>query len=109
MEITRNVILDLLPLYLADEVSAESRALVERYLETDPGLADVAKQSAAMELSEDIPIPLTREDKMQAYKEAKRLLFLRTVILAITISVTFLCILAMALPAAALWLLAAAR
>ena len=102
MEITRNVILDLLPLYSANEVSADTRALVEKYLETDPELAGVAKQSAAMELPEDIPFPLTREDKMQAYREAKRLLFLRTVILAITISFTFLCVLALALVGAAL-------
>ena len=47
MEITRNVILDLLPLYLADEVSADTRALVEKYLETDPELANIAEQSAS--------------------------------------------------------------
>jgi hypothetical protein len=82
MEITRNVILDLMPLYMANEVSADTRALIEKYLETDPGLAKIAEQSAAMELSEDIPIPLTEEDKMEAYREAKRLLLRRTVIWA---------------------------
>jgi anti-sigma factor RsiW len=101
MEITRNVILDLLPLYLAGEVSADTRTLVEKYLETDPELAGVAEQSAASELPEDIPVPLTEEDKMQAYREAKRFMFLRTIILALTISFTVLCILAMALLAAA--------
>jgi len=101
MEITRNVILDLLPLYLAGEVSADTRTLVEKYLETDPELADVAERSAALELPEDIPVPLTEEDKMQAYREAKRFMFLRTVILALTISFTVLCILTMALLAAA--------
>ncbi|GAH31500.1 unnamed protein product, partial [marine sediment metagenome] len=45
MKITRNVILDLLPLYLADEVSEDTRALIEKYLKTDPQLAKVAKQS----------------------------------------------------------------
>ena len=86
MEITRNVILDLLPLYLAGEVSADTRALVEEYLETDPELANVAKQSAAMELPGDIPIPLTKEDEMEAYRKTKRLMFLGTVILAVLIS-----------------------
>ncbi len=104
MEITRNVILDLLPLYLADEVSADTRALVEKYLETDPELANIAEQSATIELPEDIPIPLAKDDKMEAYREAKRIMFLRTVILAITISFTFLCILGMALLAAAFFL-----
>ena len=86
MEITRNVILDLLPLYLAGEVSADTRALVEEYLETDPELAKVAKQSAAMELPGDIPIPLTKEDEMEAYRKTKRLMFLGTVILAVLIA-----------------------
>ncbi len=42
MEISRNVILDLLPLYIADEASPETSALVEEYLETDPELAKIA-------------------------------------------------------------------
>jgi hypothetical protein len=89
VEITRNVILDLLPLYLAHEVSADTRALVEEYLETDPELADILEQSAAMGLPEDIPIPLTKEDKMEAYEKAKRSMLLRTLIIAVTISVVF--------------------
>jgi hypothetical protein len=101
MEITRNVILDLLPLFLADEVSADTRALVTEYLETDPELADIANQTQTMELPEDIPIPLTKEDKMEAYREAKRFIFLRTAILAISISFTVVCVLALALLAAA--------
>jgi len=95
MEITRDVILDLLPLYLADEVSADTRTLVEQYLETDPELARVAERSAALGLAQDIPIPLTREDRMEAYREAKRLMFLRNVILAIIISFTILCLMAL--------------
>jgi anti-sigma factor RsiW len=90
MEITRNVILDLLPLYLADEVSADTRALVEEYLETDPELANVAKESAAMDLSEDVPVPLSKEDQVEAYEQAKRLLFRRTVFWAALIAFAIL-------------------
>jgi hypothetical protein len=86
MEISRNVILDLLPLYLADEVSADTRALVEEYLETDPELAEIAKQSSAVELPGDIPVPLTQEDKMKAYKKTRWLLALYVVILAVLIA-----------------------
>lgn len=39
MEITRNVIQDLLPLYLAEEVCPETRALVEDFLSRDATLA----------------------------------------------------------------------
>lgn len=83
MEIPRNVILDLLPLYMADEVSDETRALIEEYLETDPELAEIAEQTAAMELPGDIPIPLTEEHEMKAYRKSRLLMFLTIVILAV--------------------------
>ncbi len=101
MEVTREVILDLLPLYLADEVSADTRTLVLEFLETDPELAHMAEQSAAMELAEGVPVSLTKEDQMEAYKEAKRYMFLRTVVLAITISVGTIAVLSLGLLAAA--------
>jgi anti-sigma factor RsiW len=91
MKVTRNVIEDLLPLYLADEVSADTRTLVEEYLETNPELANIAQDLAKMELPGDIPVPLTKEDQMEAYVEAKRLMFLRNVILAITIASVLSC------------------
>lgn len=78
MEVTRKVILDLLPLYLADEVSDDTRALVEKYLESDPELADAAKKSAAIESPAEIPIPLSKEAQVEAYKKAKRELLKRT-------------------------------
>jgi len=82
MNITRNVILDLLPLYLANEVSADTRALVEKYLETDSELANVAKQLSAMEKPKDIPVPISQDDKMTAYRKARRLNLMYTIILA---------------------------
>jgi hypothetical protein len=87
MKITRDVILDLLPLYLANEVSEDTRALVEEYLETDPQLAKLTEQSAAMELRGEIPVPLTQDDEMKAYMKAKRQIILRTFILAGVISI----------------------
>ena len=92
MEITRNVILDLLPLYLANEVSADTRALIEKYLETDPELANVVKRSAAMESPGDIPVPLTQDNKMKTYRKARRLIILRTIILAGLISIVLVII-----------------
>ena len=82
MEITRNVILDLLPLYLANEVSADTRALIEKYLETDQELANVAKHSTAIELKGNIPVPLSKNDEMKTFKKAKRLIIMHTLILA---------------------------
>lgn len=101
MEVTRDVILDLLPLYLADEASADTKTIVASYLEKDPELADIAKESASLELPADAPHPLSQEDMMKAYKEAKRLMFLRTIILAWIISFSAIAILALGVIAAA--------
>ena len=90
MKITRNVILDLLPLYAANEASADTTALVDEYLESDPELTDIAKNMATLELPGDAPVPLTKEDEMDAYKEAKRLLLQRTIIVAAIISASLL-------------------
>lgn len=97
MEVTRNVILDLLPLYMANEVSADTRALVEKYLETDPELANVAKQHAAMKIPGEIPVPLTEEDQMETYRETKRLMSQRTIVLAGLIAFGVLALLGIAL------------
>ena len=101
MEVTRNVILDLLPLYLAGEVSPDSLKLVEKYLQTDPELARLAERTAAINLSEDVPVPLTQEDQMEAYKEAKKMMFWRTVIVAVLIAFGLVFVLVMALAAGA--------
>lgn len=71
MEISRNVILDLLPLYIADEASLETRALVDKYLESDPELATIAQKLSTSELLKEVPIPINKEYEMEAYEEAK--------------------------------------
>ena len=85
MNIPRSVILDLLPLYLAGEVSQETREFVDQYLQTDPELATLFRQPA-IDLPEDIPIALSQEDEMKALYQAKRYAFWRTVIIAVLTS-----------------------
>ena len=69
MKITKNVILDLLPLYAADEVSSDTRTLIEEYLKTDPELANVANQLSSMKINGDVPSPLSKDDKMIAWRK----------------------------------------
>ena len=90
MEITRDVILDLLPLYVADEASQDTRALVEKYLAADPELAAIADRFRNVELHNGAPVPLTEEDEMATYKEAQLSLFWRTIIIAVVFSVILL-------------------
>jgi anti-sigma factor RsiW len=94
MDITRDVILDLLPLYIADEVSADTRALVEKHLETDPELSRITERLKAMELSGEIPVPLTKEHEMKAYQKTKVRIILFTILTAILMSFTLIALLA---------------
>lgn len=72
MEITRNVVYDLLPLYLAGEACPETRALVEAYLAQNPELALQVRKQAAEDL---LKTKSLRGDEMQlpADHEAKTL------------------------------------
>jgi anti-sigma factor RsiW len=45
MRITRDVVLDLLPLYVAGEASADTRALVQEFLDQDPELRRQADEA----------------------------------------------------------------
>ena len=81
-EVTKNVILDLLPLYLAGEVSEETAALVKKHLETDPELAETAKEMAKADSLGKVPIPFKRETAMETYNEAKKWMTIRTLGLA---------------------------
>jgi len=99
MEITRDVILDLMPLYLADEVSEDTRALVEKYLKKDPELAEMAEKRAEARFPGETTIPLKKEDKMQAYLQAKRLMYRRTFIHATIIICSIVSMLALAIMA----------
>ena len=47
MNVTREVIYDLLPAYFAGEASADTRALVEEFFATDPELGRMAARFRA--------------------------------------------------------------
>jgi hypothetical protein len=72
MKVTRDVIYDLLPLYFAGEVSMDTRALIEEFLETD---ADFAKMTARFRaLYEEHP-PRSSSDTSEtaSFTRARRL------------------------------------
>jgi hypothetical protein len=74
MNVTRQVIADLWPTYAAGEASADTRALVEAFLQQDTEFAKLLQdQGAERLLAQDAPqLPLDREAK--ALKRTKRLL-----------------------------------
>ena len=88
MNITRNVILDLLPLYLANELSDDSRALVEQFLASDPDLAESARRATQPLPLETMPISLTKDDEMKSFTRTKRLLFQKNLFFALAVFVS---------------------
>jgi hypothetical protein len=85
MTVTRDVVLDLLPLYLADEASADTQELVKAYLEQDPDLAKLAGQWRK-QLPGPPPAPVRLEAQAEAYRRAQRWIAFRTVGMAAVIA-----------------------
>ena len=55
MKVTRDVVTDLLPVYLANEASADTRALVDEFLGQDPEFAGLVKDKRSEELLGALP------------------------------------------------------
>ena len=85
MAVTREVIMDLLPLYLSDEASADSNALVKEHLQNDPELEKLATQWKDR-LPEPPPTPVNPDAQVMAYQEAKRRIANRVITLAAAIA-----------------------
>ncbi|MBK7896899.1 MAG: hypothetical protein IPJ90_18850 [Anaerolineaceae bacterium] len=89
MKITRDVIIDLLPLYLADEVSEDTRTLVEQFLANDPALAKLVEQSNIQQW-DDVPVPLNKENEMKSFEKTKQLLVQQRVLMGFAIFSTLM-------------------
>jgi hypothetical protein len=83
MEITRDVIKDLLPLYISGEVSADTKTLVEAYLRLDAELARAVAAARALELP-PTPAPPPSGEKA-TLDETRRLLKQKTDTLVVAI------------------------
>jgi len=91
-EITKDVILDLLPLYLAGEVSEGTAVLVKEYLEANPELAEIAKDMAKAESLGKVPIPFKKDTALETYNEAKKWMTIRVLGLAVVIGLILMCL-----------------
>ena len=92
MSIPKHLIIDLLPLYLADEVSDDTRKLIEEYLETDPQLAILAEGAKNAPSLQEIPAPINKESEMEALKKVKKMMLSvqHHVFLAVAVIATFM-------------------
>ena len=84
MTISRDVLLDLLPLYLAGEAREGTRALVERHLKTDTELGRIAERMKANPPI-DVPCVEVPDSEMKAFARMKHLMFQRNVFLMLAV------------------------
>ena len=90
MKISRDVILDLLPLYLAGEASEDTRLLIEQFLVDDPAFAKLVEQAKVDKWNGEIPVPLKKEDEMKSFEKTKFLLMQQKLFLGLAIGSTLL-------------------
>jgi anti-sigma factor RsiW len=83
MNITRNVVKDLVAVYLAGEASPDTRALVEDWLRTDPELAAQVERARGLELPA-VALPAPTVEK-RAFDRMRRRLRGRSIVLGAAI------------------------
>ena len=85
MNITKDVINDLLPLYFSEECSPDTKALIDEYLRLNPAFAKEVKPLSQHPLPTSIPYPLAKSDEMSALRRTRRLIKRRTYLIAFAI------------------------
>ena len=88
MKVTREVILDLLPLYLAGEASSSTRELVEEFLQSDPSLAERVRVLGAEGLAPRAVGDLPPEVELKYLRRVRRALTWQRWLFAIGIACT---------------------
>jgi hypothetical protein len=84
MNVTKDIINDLIPLYAGNECSADTRALVEQYLLEHPKEAEALRRIMDSPIPGAVP-PASGLDEVRAFREARRRLRRRTWMLALAI------------------------
>jgi hypothetical protein len=121
VKLTRDVVKDLLPVYIAGEASADTKVLVEEFLRGDPELAALVHDERAIEFLKQ-PVALPQDHEKKSLRQLKRLIKIQTWLLAGALlfslvplsirleqgSITFLVLHDTPILAAVYWLIAAA-
>jgi len=85
MKITRDVITDLLPLYLAGEASEDTHTLVEDFFRQDPEFERLARQGqtnlGVLEMSSMVTANPAAQQEKETLMRVKRILRLRSILM----------------------------
>ena len=87
-ELDHEILLDLLPVYLAGDASPATRALVEQRMETDPRFAELVRTAEKVRLP--APAPQATDSEMKAFLRTRRRLLLHHLLLALAVLFTLL-------------------
>lgn len=90
MNVTREVILDLYPLYREGEASEDTRRLVEGFLETDQEFARHLEPGEEADLPDLKPAAPHPDAEMEALARARRLINLRSLLMGLAIFLSLL-------------------
>jgi len=85
MNVTRDVITDLLPLYYSKECSRDTKLLVEEYLRTNPDFEEQMELLSQNPFPGSIPQQLNKEDEMKSLTKTQRLLKWRSYVMGFAI------------------------
>lgn len=85
MNVTKDVITDLLPLYLSEECSSDTKRFVDEFLKMDPVFAEEVKRFSRNPLPAAIPTPLTKGDGLKTLIKTRRLIKRRSYFMAFAI------------------------
>lgn len=88
MKVTRDVIIDLLPVYFSGEASTDTKKLVNNYFDQNPDFAAEAKKSSEQIITNDIPITLKKENEMETINRTKKFIKIRSWLLGFAIFFT---------------------
>ena len=84
MNVTKEIINDLIPLYVANECSADTRALVDEYLQRNPQQAEELRRVMGTSVPQGVPSAKSL-DEVRSFREARRRLRRRSWLMAFAI------------------------
>ncbi|MFI5167002.1 MAG: anti-sigma factor family protein [Thermoanaerobaculales bacterium] len=88
MNVSRDVILDLLPVYLSGEASADTSALVEAFLKENPELASRLRDRRLEQVSAMAPLDVPPDLELKALSRTKRLIAWQRWLMGFAIALT---------------------
>ena len=92
MNVTREVVLDLFPLYLAGEGSPATRTLVEEYLKQDPEFAKRIRLQWADNFDKALPSALPPDLELRSLRRTRGLLIWQRWLFGLAIAFSSICL-----------------